>query len=299
VVMVAREARRSEPELFAPVSQSVVPEAAPAAPSPISSLATPVSAPQQVANTAPVQAQEVVRAEPQALEKKADIVAPVVLKQKTAGKISASNALNEEGDREASKDLDQLKPVAQARTNTGTADKAGALAGVGGSLAGSMGAAPMDMAAGKATLQARDINGPATQASFGERQQLPDKKEAFAAEWKGDSSAIASFKTVVVTNDTDWKALWAEHTQNQVPPPPVPDVDFSRFVVVGVFAGIRQDLQGIAIQDIQVAPDSSTVLYKEQPLDPAMGLAAPTNRPYHLKQISKSALPVTFTKQPQ
>ena len=65
---------------------------------------------------------------------------------------------------------------------------------------------------------------------------------------------------------------------------------------VGVFAGTRQDLAAIEITEVQPLPDQVVVMYHEIPLGPTMGIAAPDNRPYHLRLIPKTSLPIRFKK---
>jgi len=276
VVMVAREARRSEPELFAPVSPAAAPEAAPAAPVSVAQPATPVA-----------------------------------LQSKTLRKaMGASSVASDEKKGEENKDVDQLASAARARESAPAADKALDLSGASGAP---VAAASMNNVGGKVALQARDINGPATQGSFAEGQQLPAKKEISATlstapsaaapaqttEWKGGSSAIASFRTAVITSDADWKALWAQHQQNQVPPPPAPAVDFSRYTAVAVFEGSKPSSgYAVAITDIETGPETITVNYREQA--PAAGTVNATvmTQPYDIRLIPKTSLPVTFIKQP-
>lgn len=300
VVMVAREARRSEPELFAPVSQTAAPEATPAPTAGQGqAVGVPVSAPPPP--PANVNSAAVAEAKHAELPMKAKMSETDTLKQKAVRKIENDN---EERERQKEAVAGNMKDEKTLELNkaSGAPVAASRTASVGGALASNN------------VLQARDINGPATQGSFAQEQpQMTDKKAAFGAlsksaarstldqstEWKGDSSAITNFKTVIITNDTDWKTLWAQHTQNQVPPPPVPNVDFSRFTVVGVFAGTEHSNDEIKITNIQNGPDSLTISYGWQAPGIAMGNELSLNRqPYDIRLTPKTSLPITFIKEP-
>lgn len=45
----------------------------------------------------------------------------------------------------------------------------------------------------------------------------------------------------IIRNECAWTDLWTQHTSNVWPPPPVPSVDFDKFVVVAVISGTRPD----------------------------------------------------------
>ena len=110
--------------------------------------------------------------------------------------------------------------------------------------------------------------------------------------WRGSQSAIAYFRTAVITTPQDWKVLWREHQAAQA----APAVDFAQWIVVGVFAGTRTDLVAVDIVNIQSLSDQILVTYREVPLGPNMGINPPNNRPYALRRIPKTTLPIHFKK---
>lgn len=112
-----------------------------------------------------------------------------------------------------------------------------------------------------------------------------------AQTWKGADSLIENFRTVVITTPSEWKTLWRLHARAAVP-----SVDFNHDMVIGVFAGTREDLWSVDIQSIEVQADNVVVTYQDHPLPPEAGVAAPTNRPYELRVIAKSSLPVRFNQ---
>jgi hypothetical protein len=51
----------------------------------------------------------------------------------------------------------------------------------------------------------------------------------------GQQSGIENQREIVVRTAADWKALWKEHSPDE----PMPAIDFSKSIVVGVFLGVR------------------------------------------------------------
>lgn len=56
---------------------------------------------------------------------------------------------------------------------------------------------------------------------------------------QGWQSGIEARREVVVRDAGSFRALWAGHVAGRSPPPPLPAVDFSRELVVAVFAGAQ------------------------------------------------------------
>ena len=54
---------------------------------------------------------------------------------------------------------------------------------------------------------------------------------------KENYSGVSARQNVVIRDAAAWARLWAEHTGGQTPAPALPAVDFSRQMLVGVFAG--------------------------------------------------------------
>lgn len=52
-------------------------------------------------------------------------------------------------------------------------------------------------------------------------------------------SAIGERRLTVIRDLGAWDALWREHTAHLVPPPPMPPINFSQDMVIGVFLGRR------------------------------------------------------------
>lgn len=82
-----------------------------------------------------------------------------------------------------------------------------------------------------ATLLAVPLAGCATQSP------APEGQVPFETLEQGDQSGIQDRRTVVVSNQSALEDLWTEHTSNQGGDPGIPNVDFDRRVVVGIFQG--------------------------------------------------------------
>ena len=113
-------------------------------------------------------------------------------------------------------------------------------------------------------------------------------------EWKGTTSGVMEFRTVSIHSPAEWNSLWREHTQ--LPQPEAPAVDFIHFLVVGVFAGSYPEVESLTIDRIETATDHLTIYYHEVPLHPGVRRASSLNRPYHLRVIPKTNLPIQFSK---
>jgi hypothetical protein len=111
---------------------------------------------------------------------------------------------------------------------------------------------------------------------------------------KGDQSNIDSRREVVVRTAAEWQKLWQQHSPDR----PMPSIDFSKEIVVGVFLGSRPTAgYGVAIVKAIDANGVLHVQYRES----APGRDAITAQiltfPYHLAALSKSpSIDVTFER---
>ncbi|MBI2770686.1 MAG: hypothetical protein HYX47_13750 [Burkholderiales bacterium] len=77
-------------------------------------------------------------------------------------------------------------------------------------------------------------------------------------------SGVTRLRTVVVRDPASWAALWAEHKSTRIPPPALPQVDFSNQRVIAVFLGERPDLcYSVAIAGIAQTASNIVVTYHE------------------------------------
>ena len=62
---------------------------------------------------------------------------------------------------------------------------------------------------------------------------------AFRPLLHGNQSGIASTSVLVARDETQWRALWSQHSARALPPPEAPAVDFAKDMVVCVCIGNR------------------------------------------------------------
>jgi hypothetical protein len=60
---------------------------------------------------------------------------------------------------------------------------------------------------------------------------------AFESVTRETFSGVTAARTVVIKDAAAWEKLWAEHAGNRIPAPELPQVDFRRKMLVGVFSG--------------------------------------------------------------
>jgi len=110
-------------------------------------------------------------------------------------------------------------------------------------------------------------------------------------DWQGNDTSVTHVGQVVIRNDRQWVHFWSEHHPHEA----APEVDFTRDMVIGVFAGPRPAEQfSIQIIGIRTLPASLVVDYRER-LPPTGTFAVNvTVYPYYLKVIPRSTLPVKF-----
>jgi hypothetical protein len=121
----------------------------------------------------------------------------------------------------------------------------------------------------------------------------PPAPPAESLEWRGNDSAVTHEGQVVIKNDRQWIHFWSEHRPHEA----APEVDFTRFMVVGVFSGPRPaDQFAVTMVNVQSQPNAVVVEYQET--HPPTGTLAVgvTVYPFHLKVIPRATAPVKFKK---
>ncbi len=127
------------------------------------------------------------------------------------------------------------------------------------------------------------------------REPVPPTME----EWKGVYSGITEGKTLVIMDPPQWKGLWEEHSQIEVPPPPIPAINFNLKRVVGIFLGERPS-GGYSVEVVSVRTQGTLVVvsWREKRPPPGYMSASVMSSPYYLKVIPRSNAPVLFEKLP-
>jgi hypothetical protein len=110
---------------------------------------------------------------------------------------------------------------------------------------------------------------------------------------QSENSGIEDARQVVVRTAEAWKALWKEHAPGQ----PMPAVDFTRAMVVGVFLGSRNTAgYRVAITGVERDGSSAVVTYREERPSARDILAQVITFPHHLVRVERIAGEVTFAR---
>lgn len=123
-------------------------------------------------------------------------------------------------------------------------------------------------------------------------------KPKYTREWKGSYCGIKkSLKRVVKDFDT-WEKLWVQFISNQQYMVTVPEVDFTKKMVVVLTMGEKQnDRYQIAIKSMNMKKNTLIISYTETKPSPSeKSLRTIPSQPYHLKVVRSHPARVIFRK---
>lgn len=130
------------------------------------------------------------------------------------------------------------------------------------------------------------------------KKESPRDTVSFETAQKGFYSGIDEpFETVIKDRDT-WETFWANLHSIQFPSPSLPDIDFSKNMVIGVGMGSRSsggysaEIKNIIVEDGKLAVN----LVEFQPGSNCLVTMAIT-QPYHLVVLESSDLPIQVNRQ--
>jgi len=111
---------------------------------------------------------------------------------------------------------------------------------------------------------------------------------AFSTIERGSASGITTPTTLVVKSQEDWHRIWARHASVRTPTPSPPRIDFSKEIVIAVFAG-AQTTGGFTVEitAIEESAGLMRVTYRESGLPPGSLLTQAITQPYHLVRIPR------------
>lgn len=124
-----------------------------------------------------------------------------------------------------------------------------------------------------------------------------------AVQLVGHDSKILSARFVLIRDDASWEALWAEHAgaaqkEGAMWRHAAPKIDFSRFMVVGVFGGATTNTDGEVAQSVTIADDRVRVRYESSTFQTAsfggQGDPGVKTAPFGLWVVEASDLPVVI-----
>lgn len=111
---------------------------------------------------------------------------------------------------------------------------------------------------------------------------------------QGADSGFHTASQMVINSRDKWAEVWQQHTSDTVPPPPVPQVDFTQHQVVAVFAGERNSSgYSVEIVTVETWTDNLTSLvitvkyYQPQPIIAVLDVIT---HPYHIIRIPRIAV---------
>ena len=118
---------------------------------------------------------------------------------------------------------------------------------------------------------------------------------SFTSVAKGDMSEQQTMKQVTVRTAEEWKALWKDHA----PTVKMPNVDFDRNMVVGVFLGSKASA-GHDVEIVGVRTQEKDLIVEYVQKQPGRGTMAAQilTEPYHLVAVAKHAGTVRFIHVP-
>lgn len=121
------------------------------------------------------------------------------------------------------------------------------------------------------------------------------KRISFTLLAEGMQSGIEEERREVIRDDDAFQALWARHSAGMDPAPPPPAIDFSREMLIAVFAGV-QATAGYrwTLQSLSEANGSLAVHLRFDRPGPDCAVAQVLTQPYLLVKTDRSRLPVVF-----
>ena len=110
---------------------------------------------------------------------------------------------------------------------------------------------------------------------------------------QSDQSGVEEARQVVVRTAQEWKALWKEHAPDR----PMPVVDFTKSMVLGVFLGSRNTAgYRVTITGIERTGATIGVTYREERPGARDMLAQVITFPHHLVRVERIDGEVKFTR---
>jgi len=110
---------------------------------------------------------------------------------------------------------------------------------------------------------------------------------------KSAQSFVDTAKQVTARTPAEWAAVWKQHA----PARPLPEIDFGREMVVGVFLGSRNSAgYAVEIVSVEAQPGAVVVRYHETAPARAAITAQIITSPYHLAAVPKTEGAVRFEK---
>jgi len=123
-------------------------------------------------------------------------------------------------------------------------------------------------------------------ASFGP-SAIQSPQFGFQTIAKGFRSGVRTPLQVVVRNQNEWETLWRRHTSIDVTPPPLPEIDFEKYTVVGLFLGDKPT-GGYEAVIVRAEPSNTdlVILYRERSPTGKGVVIQSLTQPFHIVQVT-------------
>jgi len=114
---------------------------------------------------------------------------------------------------------------------------------------------------------------------------------------QGTYSGIGVKKLSEIQSSFDFSLLWNAHHARITPQPALPLVNFSKEMVIAVYAGTKSNA-GYSITVEQVEDDGNLVTISYRERSPSGMTAAVMTQPFHLVTIPKTSKQIVFKRLP-
>jgi hypothetical protein len=120
-------------------------------------------------------------------------------------------------------------------------------------------------------------------------------QSTFTSIARGDASGQQTARQVTIRTAAEWKALWNDHA----PTEKMPQVDFAKTMVVGIFLGSKPSA-GHDVEIVGVRMQDTELLVEYVQRQPGRGtmVAQILTEPFHLVSVPAQAGPVRFVQVP-
>lgn len=124
---------------------------------------------------------------------------------------------------------------------------------------------------------------------------LADQTVTFSTIASGPRSGVRTQTQVVIRTPTEWNVLWRKHSAGLPTTSGVPKVDFSRDMVIAVFAGDAPAATRVSIVRILQQQSQLIVLVRIGEMQPGpTQIDSAEGSPFQVVRLARSTLPVIF-----
>ncbi len=133
----------------------------------------------------------------------------------------------------------------------------------------------------------------------GDRDDEQGEAVPIAQQWTGWNATQSKPRREVVRDAASWNALWRVMFGNNVPIPDVPEIDFQKHMVIGVFMGTRPS-GGYSVKLARIVEnDKIKVFVRQQSPGPDDMVTMALTSPFHVVVVPRSEKPVEFVAPPE